>query len=101
MLRTLIAWLVFLGGFGIEVGVDRFQRMRDGDVTTGGIPEPLWFAIPILLAVASAFLAWQGTRPLQAVWKRLAVLSVQLVVGFAIYTAGCLWYVVGCGIDSL
>jgi hypothetical protein len=101
MLRTLIAWLVFLGGFGVEVGVDRFLRMRDGDVTTGGIPEPLWFAIPILLAVAAAFLAWQGTRPLHAVWKRLAVLSVQLVVGFVIYAAGCLWYVVGSGIDSL
>jgi hypothetical protein len=101
MLRTLTAWLVFLGGFGVEVGVDRFLRMRDGDVTTGGIPEPLWFAIPILLAVAAAFLAWQGTRPLHAVWKRLAVVSVQLVVGFVIYAAGCLWYVVGSGIDSL
>jgi len=37
MLSTLIAWVVFLGGFGIEVGIDRFLRMRDGDVTTGGL----------------------------------------------------------------
>jgi hypothetical protein len=101
MLRTLVAWLVFLGGFGVEVGVDRFLRMRDGDVTTGGIPETLWFAIPIVLAVAAASFAWQGTRPLQAIWKRLAVVSVQLVVGFVIYAFACLWYVVGSGIDSL
>jgi hypothetical protein len=101
MLRTLIAWLVFLGGFGVEVGIDRFLRMRNGDVTTGGIPEPLWFAIPIVLALVSVFLAWQGTRPLHAVWKRLAVISVELVVGFVIYAGACLWYVVGSGIDSL
>jgi hypothetical protein len=101
MLPTLIAWLVFLGGFGIEIGVDRFLRMRDGDVTTGGIPELLWFAIPIVLGVVAAFLAWNGTRQLHAVWKRLAVFSVQLLVGFVIYAAICFWYVVGSGIDSL
>ncbi len=101
MLRTLTAWCVFLGGFGVEVGIDRFLRMRDGDVTTGGIPETMWLAIPVLLAVAAAVLAWQGTRPMHAVWKRLAVVTVQLVVGFVIYGGGCLWYVVGGGIDSL
>src|SRR5262245_50248821 len=95
MLRTLIAWLVFLGGFGIEAGVDRFLRMRDGDVTTGGIPESLWFAVPTVLAIAATFLLWQATRPLRTVWKRLTVVTVQLVVGFVIYAAGCLWYVVG------
>jgi nicotinamide riboside transporter PnuC len=101
MFHTLLAWLVFLAGFGIEVGVDRFLRVRDGDVTTGGIPEPLWFAIPMVLAAAATVLAWQGTRPLHAIWKRLAVLSIQLLAGFAIYAAGCLWYRVGSGIDSL
>jgi hypothetical protein len=101
MLRTLLAWIFFFGGFAIEAAVDRFLRMRDGDVTTGGIPEPLWFAIPLVLAVVSTLLAWQATRPVHAVWQRLAVVSLQLVVGFVIYATACLWYVVGTGIDSL
>ncbi|MCB1228560.1 MAG: hypothetical protein KDK99_22340 [Verrucomicrobiales bacterium] len=101
MLRTVIAWLVFLGGFGVAIGTDRFLRMRDGDVTAGGIPESLWFAIPIVLALVGAFLAWQGTGRLHATWKRIAVFLAQLVVGFVIYAMVVLWYVVGSGIDSL
>jgi hypothetical protein len=101
MCRTIFAWVLFLGGFGIEIGIDRHLRMRDGDVHTGGIPEPLWFFIPIVLAFISAVMAWQGTRSLQGLWKRTVILTFQLLIGFLLYAFIGLWYVVGTGIDSL
>ncbi len=100
--QTIAAWLIFLGGLGVDFGVDHYLRMQDGDVTTGGMPEILSFGIlPITLAAASTYLAWRATRALQPLWKRYAVVSVQRLVGFFISTAGSLVYV-GCGgIDSL
>ncbi len=100
-LYTIVAWVLFFGGFGIEASIDHCLRMRDGNVTTGGIPEPLWFGMQILLGITSAWLAWIATETLRTTWRRAALVSVQLIVGFLIYAALGLAYVVGSGIDSL
>ena len=98
---TITAWLLFFGGFGVEVGIDHFLRTREGRISAGGLPELVWFGIPILLGAASAWLAWRATQSLRSTWRRAAIVSGQLVVGFIIYSAACLGYVVQSGIDSL
>lgn len=75
--------------------------MRDGNVTSGGIPEPLWFGIHIFLGAVSAWLAWSATQSFYATWRRVAVVSVELAVMFFIYMARCLAYVIQTGIDTL
>jgi hypothetical protein len=101
MIRTTIAWIVFLGGFGIELQIDLLMRYRDGDVTTGGLPELAWYGVPILLGVVATILAWQGTRPLRRLWGRIAVVVGEFIVGLGIYILGCIWYVITNGIDTL
>lgn len=95
------AWLVFLIGLAAELRADFILRLRDGDVTTGGIPDILGLAIHVGLGTVAVLLAWRGTRCLPAVWQRLAVVSLQVMVGLAVYAVTLLWYVVGTGIDSL
>ena len=37
--RTALAWIVFFGGFAMEMAVDYGLRARDCDMGSGGIPE--------------------------------------------------------------
>lgn len=101
MFRAFIPWFVFLGGLGIELGIDYLIRMRDGDIRTGGLPETLFFALQLMLATVALLMAWQATRSLEAAWKRLTVVSLQAGIGFVLYAIIGLMYVVGNGIDSL
>lgn len=98
---TIIAWLVFFAGLGVEMLVDYLLRSQDGNIRTGGIPETLWFLMQIFLGAVSVWLAFLGTSSLVRLWKRLLVLAVELLVGFAVYIFMVLFYVVGMGIDSL
>lgn len=98
---TIRAWIVFFGGFGLEIAADRALRMQDGYVRTGGIPELLWFFLQIVLAIAALSLAYVATKPLRRPWLRLLALSIQAALGFLLYAAISLYYVVGTGIDSL
>ena len=101
MRRTILAWLIFFGGFAVEMGIDHILRIQDGNVRTGGIPEPLWFLIQIVLAVAALQMAYGATKSLQVFWKRALVVGIQAVVGFFLSVFISLYYVVGTGIDSL
>jgi hypothetical protein len=101
MQQTIIAWFVFFGGFAAEMGVDHILRIQDEDIRTGGIPEPLWFLIQIVLAALALWFAYRGTAPFRVFWKRALVVSVQATIGFFLYVWVGLYYVVGTGIDSL
>ena len=101
MKKTIIAWVVFVGGFAIEMAIDHVLRVQDGNVRTGGIPELLWFLIQIALAFSALWLAFTGTKPLIVLWKRLLVLGIQAGIAFFLYAFIGLYYVVGTGIDSL
>ena len=101
MHRTLLAWLLYFGLLGIELFIDYQLRMQDGNVRTGGIPEMLLFALFWIQAFAAAILLWQGTRELNALWKRFSFFGLQVGLGFIAHVAIGLWYVVGHGIDSL
>jgi hypothetical protein len=57
MRRTLAAWLIFFGGLGALIGVDWYLRMRDGEIRTGGFPEPLLVVAQLLLVLGCAWIA--------------------------------------------
>ena len=101
MKTTILAWLLFFGGFSIEMTIDHLLRIHDGNIRTGGIPELLWFAIQIILASIALWLAYKGTESLITMWKRLLVLGLQAGIGFMLYAFIGLYYVGGTGIDSL
>ena len=99
MLRAILPWLVFFGGLALEFGLDYALRIRDGDVRTGGIPQPLWFAILWALAAIALWLAYEATGNIAALWKRLSIVALQAAVAFFLYAAMAISYVCGAGID--
>jgi hypothetical protein len=101
MKRAILAWTIFFGGFGAEMAIDHMLRILDGNVRTGGIPEPLWFFIQIALAAVALWLAFTATQTLGPLWRRLLAVGAQAAVGFFLYIFIGLYYVVGTGIDSL
>ena len=101
MKKTLSAWFIFFGGFMLEIFIDHLLRIQDQNISTGGIPELIWFLIQIMLAILALWLAFVATKPLVALWKRLLVLGLQASIGFIIYVFIGLNYIVGTGIDSL
>ena len=101
MLKTIMGWVLFFGGLGIEFAVDYTLRMRDGDITTVGIDELLGFSIQILLGIGAAILLYQGTASFKKIWQRLSAVSIQVILAWVIYVIVSLWYVTGTGIDSL
>lgn len=101
MKKSIIAWLVFFGGYSLEMAIDYWLRVQDNNITTSGIPEPLWFLIPITLAIFALWLVFIATKPLITPWKRLLVLALHASAGIIIYAFSSLFYIVGTGIDSL
>jgi len=101
MKRTILAWIIFFCGFAVEMAADHMLRIQDGDVQTGGIPEPLWFVIQLALSMVALWLAFTATQTVATPWKRALLLSAQAAAGFLLYAFIGLYYVVGTGIDSL
>ena len=58
-------------------------------------------SIQIGFGAAAAWIAWLATQSLLTWWRRVVIVSVQLALGFFIYVAICLTYVIHTGIDSL
>lgn len=101
MKKIITAWVIFFGGFTLEMAVDHLLRIQDENIRTGGIPELLWFLIQIMLAIFAIWLVFIATKPLVVLWKRLVVLGLQASIGFIIYVFIGLNYIVGTGIDAL
>jgi hypothetical protein len=99
MKRTVLAWVLFIGGLGLELAIDYLLRIYDGDIKTGGIPELLLFLITIALASIAVWLAFTATKPLGSRWKRLVVVAPQAVVGYVVYAFIAIYYVCSTGID--
>jgi hypothetical protein len=97
----LSGWVLFFGSFGALIACDYRLRMRDGEISDGGIPEMLWFAVQWILAGGATWLVWRGTRERKRRWVSVAELAAHAVVGFLFYLWIGLWYVTGTGIDSL
>jgi uncharacterized BrkB/YihY/UPF0761 family membrane protein len=100
---TALAWLQFLLGLAVLGSSDYYVRRRDGWLGQTGTPTPdlVWFGVPVVLAIVGVALLWRATDRLRNGWVRLAVVAVQAALGFMLYLAACLWYVLGTGVDSL
>lgn len=103
MKYTALAWLQFLLGLAVLGSCDYYVRRRDGWIGRTGTPTPdlVWFGVPVVLAIVGIALLWRATDHLRNVWGRLAVVVAHVALGFVIYLAACLWYVLSTGIDSL
>jgi hypothetical protein len=80
---------------------DHLLRIRDGQVWNGGLPELVYYGVPALLGVLSLSFLWRAVRKGRKLLVGLLELLGHLAVGFLIYAAVLLYYVVGAGIDSL
>jgi hypothetical protein len=101
MKQIATGWGTWTVGVGLVMALDYLTRMQVGDLRSGGLPAPV---AGTLLAVAAALAAWQflaGTRPLGAMWLRLVVVGVQIVVAVALAIFANIFYVVTAGIDAL
>ncbi len=100
---TKLAWLVFFGGFAVEMAVlYALGAILPPEIFKGGrLSELVWFAIQWVLAIVSVRFAYLGTAPLKKLWKRLLVLGLEVAVAFCIYAIVGLIYVVFTGIDSM
>ena len=94
MKKSIIAWLIFFGGLGLEICIDYILRVQDGSIRTGGIPEPLWFFIQIILGAISIWLGYLGTNSFIKTWKRLLVLAIEVGLGILAYVFIVLIYVI-------
>ena len=89
--------MLFFGGLGAEMLVDHLWRR----MWAGGFPEPVWYAIQILLATVALVLAYRGTAALSSLGLRLTVVVGQAALGFGLYVWAVMAYIVGTGVDSL
>jgi hypothetical protein len=103
MKHALIAWAIFAGGLILLGSCDYYARWRGGWLGNGGSPTPdlVWFGVPLLLGVVAASLLWRATATVPKAWVRATTVVVQILIGFAVYVAACLWYVSETGLDSL
>ena len=101
MKKSIIAWLVFFGGFGFMLLVDYFLRIQDGNIKSGGIPELLFFTTIIALSLLAIWQLYMASIAIKSLWKQLLVLGVQVGIAFILYAFLSLFYVVGVGIDSM
>jgi len=101
MKKTIFAWVVFFGGLTIEMAIDYLLRKQDGDMSTGGIHEILWFLLICAQGAYAIWLIFWGTKPLVTMWKRLVIVGLQVTLGFILYEIMGLIYVIETGIDSL
>jgi hypothetical protein len=59
------------------------------------------FGVPPLLGAVAVLLLWRATANVPRLWIRVLTVAVQALIGFAIYMAACLWYVIETGVDCL
>ena len=101
---TVLAWLVFLGGFAVICAIEYTMRHvlgMEGLKSSDDMAGLFWFSMPCLLAAYSLYLLWLSTAGLQQTWKRCLVVGFQGAIGFVAYAYFGLVYVVYSGIDSL
>jgi hypothetical protein len=103
MKYAVLGWLQFIVGLIILGSCDYYVRWRDGWLSEGGSPthDVVWFGVPILLGAIAVAFFWLATAAIRRLWVRVAAVAVQAFIGFVIYFAACLWYVIETGVDSL
>ena len=96
-----IAWVLFFGGLAVMLLVDHYVRIESGVAPRGGLPEVVYYGVPILLCIASSCLLWRATKKYRRTLVRILEVVGHLAFGSVAYLFALLWYVTGTGIDSL
>jgi hypothetical protein len=66
-----------------------------------GLPELIWFGVPIGLGIGSLSLVWQGAKQRERQWFAALEMLAHAGVGVLLYFIVALWYVLEAGVDSL
>lgn len=98
---TIIAWLLFFVGLGIELSADYSLRMRDGNIRTGGLSPNIYYGVQTILFLSALFLGVIGVSNFKKRIIQFFVVSIQIAIGFILYIYILFSYVLGTGIDSL
>jgi hypothetical protein len=99
---AVIAWIQFVVGLVILGAADYWIRWRGGWLGSPGMPTPdaIWFGVPSLLGLVAIPLMWRSTVGMNRWWLRVIVIVSQAAIGFILYSAACLWYIIGTGVDG-
>jgi len=96
-----LSWIIFFSGLAIELTIDYFLRMVDGNVRTGGLQPGVYYGAQLVLALIAITISIKGSKSIVNIRNRVALLSIQYCLGFILYLFVLLWYVLGFGVDSL
>ena len=91
----------FFAGLGLELGIDYYLRMVDGNPKTGGLEPNLYYGIQLLLSVVAIVLAFIACQKISVLAYRVLIVAIQGVLGFGVYLYVLLYYVFESGIDSM
>ena len=100
-LSIIYAWLIYAGIIVTELLADYAIRKLSNDFYSGGIQEPLWFALQILAAIIGGYLIVYGTRYLKTIRHKATHIFINLIGAIAFYVLTVYSYILGLGIDSL
>ncbi|MBN1910999.1 MAG: hypothetical protein JW818_14735 [Pirellulales bacterium] len=103
MKYAVCAWLQFIAGLIVLGAYDYYVRWRDGWLDTGGSPtsDVVWFGVPIVLGMIGVPLLWRATAAFPRPWVRVIVVAIQIAVGFIVFFAANIWYVIETGVDCM
>lgn len=91
---------VWVGGLLLLLGID-FALRAVREIPYGlGMPEFVWFASQIVLAIASLSLLLRAVKNVRLL-PSLGVVLIAALLGGAIYVATLWLYIIGTGVDSV
>lgn len=90
------AWFFFFAQLALLCAVDYQLRARGS-----WLSDYILFGVPAIMALLAVPLLWRSTSGSRRRWMRAVIVSIHLLLGFALYCAVGLWYVVEAGIDSM
>jgi len=96
-----LSWIIFFFGLAIELTIDYFLRLVDGNVRTGGLQPGVYYGVQLLLAFISIMISVKSSGRIENVRNRGILLVMNFCLGFILYLFFLLWYVLGLGVDSL
>ena len=92
---------VFVLSLLVVVAIDRYLRLSNGDIRTGGLPETVWFAAHVACVLVPFGLLLPVVRRVESKWAKLSLIGSDLLIGWLVYIVIVFSYITGSGIDSL
>ena len=94
--KAVLVWFV---GLPITIGISFSLRELFG-ISGLGMPEPVWFAIHIILFLISLLFTYQSVK-LTSLLKKILITSIFVTIGGLYYIILTWFYVIESGIDTV